>query len=189
MDSRRSSIPRSSPRAARRGFTLVELIVAASLGGVVLAAVLGASLQLLRSGVRVSAYAEMNIQARRALEQLAVDMKAASDLTWHSATDISVTVEKSDGTSSVYTYAWNSGTNQLIRVPGTSSSSQTGQLTLASGISSLAFSRLTTSGTEATTDSATKRVQVVLTLRRSGGATGASSRVATTFTLRNKPAS
>jgi hypothetical protein len=164
-------------------------MVAASLGTVVLAAVLSASLQLMRSGVRVSAYAEMNTQARRVMEQLAVDLKAASNLTWHSATDLTVTVEKSDGTTALYTYYWNSSSKKLVRVPGSSSASQTGQWELASGVSSLAFSRLNSAGTTAATDSATKLLRVVITFSRSSGATAASSQIGTTYTLRNKPTS
>jgi hypothetical protein len=124
------------------------------------------------------------------MEQLAIDLKAASALTYNSASDITVTVAKSDGTSTQFTYAWNSTTQDVYRVPGTSSASLTGRLQLMRGVSALTFSRLDTSGNAASTDNATKSVKVALTIRRSAtGTAAASSTVASIITLRNKPVS
>src|SRR5688572_11779810 len=54
---------RSKHQAA--GFTLTEVLVAALLGGLILTGVLTTNLQLLRSGVRITQYAEMSSQIRR----------------------------------------------------------------------------------------------------------------------------
>ncbi|HEX2861282.1 MAG TPA: prepilin-type N-terminal cleavage/methylation domain-containing protein, partial [Lacunisphaera sp.] len=51
-----------------RGFTLVEVLIAASLGTIVMAGVLAAFLMLVRSGVRVGNYSMMESQTRRAFE-------------------------------------------------------------------------------------------------------------------------
>ncbi|MCX6953391.1 MAG: type II secretion system protein [Verrucomicrobia bacterium] len=189
-DSKPISRARSKPRDTRRAFTLVELMVAAGISSFVLAGVLTASMQLMRSGVRLAQYSEMDSQLRSAFEQLGVDLKAASAFTFNSATDITVTVAKSDGTTAQYTYAWNSSTKIFYRVPGASSASTSGRLQLASGVSALAFSRFDTSGNSASTDNATKRVKISLTATRSAsGAARTTTTDANTYTLRNKPVS
>jgi prepilin-type N-terminal cleavage/methylation domain-containing protein len=174
----------------RRGFTIVELLVATGISSFVLVAVLATMLQLVRSSTRVTQYAEMDTQVRRTFEQLGVDVKAASAFTYNSASNITVTVAESDGTSSQFTYAWDSATKIFYRVAGADSASVTGRVKLMTGVNSLAFTRLTTSGGAATTDNATKRVKISLTVKRTAtGAASSSSTVATSFVLRNKPAS
>lgn len=177
-------------RAARRAFTLVELLVALSISGLVLAGVLAAAIQIMRSGVRVTQYAEMDTQVRRAFEQLAVDLKAASAFTYNAANDITVSVAESDGTTSLFTYAWNSTTKVFYRVAGADSAATSGRLQLMTGVSALTFSRLTTAGAAATTDNSTKRLGLAVSLVRSAsGAARATATVANTYTLRNKPVS
>ena len=56
-----------SSHHSRPGFTLVEVMVGALLGGFVLAGVLVTNLQLMRSGLRITQYAEMSTQTRRGL--------------------------------------------------------------------------------------------------------------------------
>ncbi len=175
---------------ARRAFTLVEILVALGLSGFVLAGVLTATLQLMRSGARVTQYAEMDTQVRRTFEQLGIDLKAASALIYNSASDVTVTVEKSDGTTSQFTYAWDSTTKIFYRVAGDNSAVTSGRISLLSGVSALAFSRRDASGATASTDGATKRLGLAITLYRSAtGAARTTSTAATTFTLRNKPIS
>ena len=175
---------------ARRAFTLVELLVAVGLSGFVLAGVLTTSVHIMRSGVRLGHYAEMDTQLRRTFEELAIDVKADHGFTYKSANDITVTVAESDGSSSQFTYAWNRSTLIFYRVTGASSAATTGRIQLMTGVTALAFSPLTTSGGAASTDSATKSLKVALTVARAvTGAARATSTAATTFTLRNKPAS
>lgn len=188
MDSTPITPPsRSNPASA---FTLVELLIALAIGAVLLAGIITASFQLTRSGVRVTHYAEMDTQVRRCFEQLALDLRAATSFTSNSASDISIIVAKSDGSTAQYTYAWNDQTGSLYRVPGADRNSRTARLWLVSGVSTLSFSRFDLGGNTASSDSATKRVGITLTLARriSGGAT-ASSAASTVFMLRNKPAS
>lgn len=194
-----SPLSRTVPdaRARHAAFTVVELLIAATVSGILLTAVLATTVEMARSSVRISNYADMDLQVRRAFEQLGVDLKAASNLTWNSASDITVTVAKSDGTTTQVTYAWNSTTETFFRVPGTSSASFTGRRDLVRGIPSsanggtgLAFARLDSNGNATTSDAATKRLQVTFTVIRGVG-TAAKTRTAaaTVFTLRNKPAS
>ena len=191
------SRPAPEGAARRRAFTVVELLVAATVSGIVLTGVLATTVELARSSMRVTHYADMDMQVRRAFEQLGVDLKAASNLTWNSATDITVTVPRSDGTSEQFTYAWSSSTETFYRVPGASSASYTGRRDLIRGIPSaanggtgLAFARLDSGGNATSSDAATKRLQISLTVSRNVG-TAAKTRTvaATVFTLRNKPAS
>ena len=165
-------------------------MVATGVSGIVLGSVLTATLQLAASSVRVTHYAEMDSQVRRAFEQLATDARAASGLTWNSAADITLTVEESDGTTAQFTYAWNSTSRSFYRVPGASSASTSGRIHLVAGATAVAFSRLDTGGNATQTDSAAKRLKLALTVARTPtGAAKATSSVAAIYTLRNKPAS
>jgi prepilin-type N-terminal cleavage/methylation domain-containing protein len=192
-----SMAPRRDPTVAR-GFTLVELMVAATLSGLVLAGVLTATLQLMRSGVRITQYAEMSTQVRRGLEQLGHDLRIASAIKWNSASDLTLTLPTAGGATTQVTYAWTSATQSLFSVPGADSSVTTGRAYLLRGIpanadgsAGVTFARYDRDGNVATTDLATKRVQVFLNVVRATGetATATDTAVSASFILRNKPTS
>ena len=69
------------PKRRNRAFTLVEVLIAASLGSIVLAGVLSSYLMLIRSGVRVANYSTMETETRRAFEQLGIDARMANNFT------------------------------------------------------------------------------------------------------------
>lgn len=186
----------SFPGDGRRGFTLVELMVAALLGSMVLAGVLTTNLQLMRSGARATQYAEMSTQVRRGLGQLEGDLKSAITIVWNGASDITLTLPAQDGTTSQVTYAWTSATQSFFRVPGANSAVTTGRIYLVRGIPLLAdgsagltFARYDRDGAVATTDLATKGVQVSLNVVRSEStvARTTDTAVSAIFILRNKP--
>ena len=192
--------PAASPvdRGAGRGFTLVELMVAAVLGGLVLTGVLTTNLQLMRSGVRVTQYAEMSSQVRRGLQQLETDLKSASAIIWNSTSDITLTLPTSAGSTRQVTYAWTSATQSFFLVPGASSAATTGRVYLVSGIPALSdgsagvtFARYNRDGGATTTDLATKSVQVSLNVVRSSSRAPntTDTAVSARFILRNKPTS
>lgn len=144
----------------------------------------------MRSAVRVTYYAEMDAHVRRGLEQLSLDLRAATAFTYNGASDITVTVAIPNGTSVVYTYAWNSSTRALYRVPGNSSSSQSNRLWLMSGVSAQSFSRFNNSGASTTGDSATKSGGGSFAIARTAmGGAGATSKVGASFMLGNKTSS
>lgn len=185
-------------RPTSGGFTLVELMVAALLGGLVLTGVLTTNLQLLRSGVRVTQYAEMSTQVRRGFEQLERDLKSASDLAWNNASDITLTIPTAAGTTRQVTYAWTSATQSFFLVPGASSAVTAGRVILVRGLpiksdgsAGVLFARYDRDGNTASTNPATKRVQVILNLVRSTGsaAQATDTAVSAIFILRNKPTS
>ena len=172
--------------------------MAALLSGLVLTGVLATSLQLMRSSVRITQYAEMSAQIRRGLGQLGHDLKIASAIKWNSASDITLTLPTTSGTTTQVTYAWTSATQSLFVVPGTDSTVTTGRFFLVRGIPALAhgsagvtFARYDRDGNAATTDLATKRVQINLNVVRRTGQTAAATDTAVSaiFILRNKPTS
>ena len=178
-----------------RGFTLVELLMAVSLSSFVLAGVLTTNLHLVRGGIRITQYAEMDSQVRRGYEQLGHDLKIASAITWNGTSDITLTIPNSSGATTQVTYAWTSGTQSLFKVPGASSAVTVGRvylvqgiLPLAGGAPGLTFARFDRNGVAATTDLATKRIQVRMTVSRQSGtaATATANAVSVTFILRNK---
>lgn len=182
----------------RRGFTLVEVMVAALIGGFVLLGVLATNLQLMRSGVRMTQYAEMNSQVRRGLGQLSHDLKIATDVTLNSTSDLTLTIPLTAGGTTQVTYAWTDATQSLFVVPGASSTVTTGRVFLVRGIPALpgggagvTFSRFTRDGTAAATNGATKRIGITMNVARQSGTTAkvSDSAVSATFILRNKPIS
>lgn len=179
-----------------RAFTLVEVMVAATLSVFVLAGVLVANLQIIRGGVRMAQYVEMDSQVRRALDLLSHDLKAATDLKWNSASDLTLTIPVSGGTTAQVTYAWTAASGTFFRVAGASSAALNGRLDLVRGISvlpdgaaGLTFARFDRDGIATTSDAATKSVQITMTVARHAPTTAAASQnaVSATFTLRCKP--
>lgn len=188
----------STVRNGTRGFTLIELMVAATLGGLILTGVVTTNLQLMRSGVRVTQYAEMSSQTRRAIEQLEGDLKSASDIVWNNASDITLTIPTAAGGTRQVTYAWTSATQAFYLVPGASSAVTAGRVVLvkdipvrSDGSAGVAFARYDRDGNAATTDLATKRVQVSMNVvrTRATAARSTDTAVSAIFILRNKPTS
>ncbi|MSU50892.1 MAG: hypothetical protein EXS37_17685 [Opitutus sp.] len=75
------------------GFTLVEVMIGASLSSFILAGVLTAFVFLGRSGASISNYNDMESQARRALELFAQDTRQASTITWNSKFSVTMVVD------------------------------------------------------------------------------------------------
>jgi len=173
-------------------------MVATMICGIVLAGVLTANFQIMRSGVRITQHAEMSAQIRRALDQLGRDLKNASAIKWNSSSDITLTLPTSSGSTTQVTYAWTSATQNFFMVPGADSSVATGRILLVTGIPALAdgsagvvFARRDRDNNAATTDNATKRVQVIFNAVRKSerSADATDTAVSAFFTLRNKPTS
>ena len=179
-----------------RGFTLVEVLIAALLGSLILVGVLTTNLQVVRSGVRITQYAEMEAQVRRGLEQLGHDVRIASGITWNSGSDITLTIP-SGSVSQQVTYAWTGATQSLFVVAGSDSSVTAGRVYLVQGIPPLAngsagltFARYDRDGNGAATDAATKRIQVTMVLGRNARVmpSATETAVSATYTMRNKVA-
>jgi len=184
-----------------RAFTLVEVLIAASLGTIVMAGVLSAFLMLVRSGVRVSNYSVMETQTRRAFEQLGIDARMANKITSHftgnAITAFTLTIPNNDLSSQrTVTYGYDASTSddkKFFMVPGTSPSGTTGRLNLVSKVTSLTFLRYDTESAliPATTvsDAGVKHVQVSISVSRADSGVAAATQVirSSAFTMRNIP--
>lgn len=176
---------RPPPPGRRRGFTLVEVMVAAALGAIILAAVLTAFIYLARSANSLNQYSELQMRARRVMLQAGNDLRQATGVTWVDARTLAVTV---DGT--VVTYAYDAATQRLTRTPAGGTTS-----TLAANLVSFQFNAYNLAGTalDLTSDltaasNATKIVQLQFTLRRTGANTADATdrEVSARFLMRNK---
>lgn len=179
------------PRAGRRqrGMSLVEVMIGATLASFVLAGVVSTFLFLGRSGANISNYSEMESEARTGLEYFAQDTRQASDLTWNSATSITLRV---NGTN--ITYSYSSANETFSRTIGSSTTE------LVEGVSEFTFSGYMITGasvdlsdlsTAAKRDAAsdvTKQLQVYLKASRSSVTvtTATNTVLSARYILRNK---
>lgn len=182
-----------SNRRRQRGFTLVEILVGATLGSVVLSAVLGTFLMLGRSGANVANYAVMETQSRRAIEELSQDLRMASDVTWNSTTSITLVVPDNYISTDPLetnrvTYAFDTATGVFFRKPGRAATSGT-KTTLIRNVSSFTYARFDRVDNPSTADVTTKRIQVSMLVRtRTATVVAATNTIlSASFILRNKP--
>lgn len=188
------------PRRRRGGFTLVEVLIAASLGTVILAAVLSAYMMVVKSGVRVSNYSTMETETRRAFEQLGVDARMAnnfvSNYTGSVITSFTLTIPSNDLATQrwvKYGYDTSDSTNKkFYAVAVNSSGTAIGPVNvLVNKVTSLTFLRYDTSDTlipaSTTSDTGVKHIQVSISVSRSTTGVAAATQVirSSAFTIRN----
>ncbi len=104
-----SHVPEAK-RQSRRGFTLVEMMVAAGISAMVLTGIMTTFLFLGRTGARFQNYNDMEAQTRRTLELFAQDVRQASTITWNSEDSVTFTV---NGLTVTYTNTSNNFTRQI----------------------------------------------------------------------------
>jgi prepilin-type N-terminal cleavage/methylation domain-containing protein len=186
-------LDRASPeRRSSRGFTLVEVMIGATLSSFVLLAVLTTFLFMGRSGANLSNYSDMESQARKALEIFAEDVRQASVVNWTSEHSLTITV---NAVQVVYTY--NSGSGTFTRT-----SSGTTR-TLISGIVASSFEfkaynlaqvdgvtsmPLTTAAERVAANTSTKQIQISLRSTRTTQTVRSATNLVLSarFILRNK---
>lgn len=179
---------RIEPRRARRSaFTLVEVLIGATLGTLILAGVLTAFLFLGRSGVGIQNYNDMESQARKSLELFAEDVRQASAITWNDTVTVTLNVNSAPV---IYTYVASAGTFYRRDASGTRA--------LVTGVTAFAFKAYTITGTEITDLSSaaartsaskvTKQLQLTLEAARARStlATATNTVLSARFILRNK---
>ncbi len=187
----------SNRRRARRGFTLVEVMVAAGLSGFILSGVLSAFLMLGRSGYNASNYAVMEAEARRALETFSQEARQANNIVWNSANSVTLTVVASPGNYTV-TYAYDPSASGdtakcFYRLPG-NASSLSRRLILVRNVTDFSFRRYkVVNGVDfaAINDLETKQIQITLRSTRTGFTTVATTNavLSARVVLRNKSVS
>lgn len=188
---------RSGNRPNQRGFTLVEMMVGATIGAFVLAAILSTFLMLGRNGYNAANYSMMEAEARRALETFSEEARMASDLTWNSSTSVTLTVYASTGTYLV-TYAYDSSTSgataqSFYRQTGAASGAGA-KTVLVRNVTEFAYRRYkVVNGVDyaASNDIETKQIQITLRSIRTGITTVATTNavLSARVVLRNKAVS
>ncbi|MBI2518714.1 MAG: prepilin-type N-terminal cleavage/methylation domain-containing protein [Opitutae bacterium] len=180
--------PIREPRRPRGGFTLVEVMISAGLGAILLAGVMSTFLFMGRSGANFQNYSDMESQARKALETFAEDARQADTITWNSNVSIRLTVN-----TVVVVYEYDSSTATFYRrVSGSSRALITGITA-----SSFAFKAYNVNGTDlpltsaaelATATSTTKQLQISLEATRTSQTVVAATNsvLSARYILRNK---
>jgi prepilin-type N-terminal cleavage/methylation domain-containing protein len=106
----------STSKARYHGFTLVEMLVATAVGGLVLAAVMAMSLFSARSFAAISNYVDLDIKSRTALDTMTSDIRQASDLFNASSNSLSFhLVDIGTGATNVLQYTYDPSGKTLKR--------------------------------------------------------------------------
>lgn len=175
----------------RRGFSLVELMVSSTFGGILLIAALTGFLFIGRTGANMRNYTDMERQARKAIETFAADVRMAKGATWNSENSLTLTVVTAAGLTQNYTYTYNPDAGTFQRVANGTTTP------LLTGITAFTFTAykintepidLSNPTTLASASNLTKQVQISLrTIRRTTTVTDATNSVISArFILRNK---
>jgi hypothetical protein len=181
----------STPRT--KAFTLVEVIIAATLSTFVLAGVLSAFVFMARTGFRSSGYSEMEAEVRRGLDVFAQDTRNATDVRWNGAQSVTLTVNGGPVTYAYDATATSPTYRSFYRVPGDAGSGAPRTVLVRGVTTDFAFRRYKleqpgVADNTAQNDSETKLLQLSLrATRTSVAATGASqSAISARYLLRNK---
>ncbi|WP_414662854.1 PilW family protein [Horticoccus sp. 23ND18S-11] len=116
------SSTRRTEIASRRGFTLVEVLIGASLSTVLLAGVLSTVLLLGRTSANIVNYSDIEARARKSLEQFSREVRLAYDVPTFSGTSVTLSIPdttsapKGTGTGAyTVTYTFDSVNRVLTR--------------------------------------------------------------------------
>ena len=182
----------------RRAFTLVEVMVAAGLSGIVLVAILTAFLFIGRASITMRNYTDMETEARNAMETFAQDVRMSSGATWISANSLTLTIEQGGGTTTAtYTYHPTASGSGASFIPArTFTRTVSGRTdTLITNIRSFEFNAysidtaaISLASISAATSNATKQVQISLETERVNTtlALATNKVISARFVLRNK---
>ena len=196
-----TSLPeRRSLKNRSAGFTLTEVLMAASLSAMILAGVLSTSVLIIRSSVRASNYSVMEAETRRAFEQMGIDARMASDFSCvfnplGSITSFTLTIPNEDLSQTYYvTYGYdtsNSANQVIFTVPGNNPAATVGRRVLVNQVNAMTFLRYDATNTlipAATTSNAgIKHIQMSVSVLRTGVGIANATQVirSSAFTLRN----
>ena len=189
------TISTTRPDLTRRGFTLVEVMIGASIGSFVLLGMLSSYLMLGRSSARLTNYNIMEVESRRALDEFSQDVRMASNITWNGNTSVTLTVpDNYAANANQVTYAYDSSTSgatktSFYRMPFNSDSTDvTSKRVLVHNVSTCLYRRYDRLDATATTDTSTKRIELSLkvSVTSQTTATTTENAVSATYLLRNK---
>ncbi len=109
------SMKANRARQNRRAFTVVELMLAVTIGGIVLAGAATSINLWARSSMAVGNYADMSGSCRRALDTFATDVRMANDVSVATASTFSFTAFDSGTGSVAVSYAFDNVNKTLTR--------------------------------------------------------------------------
>lgn len=192
-----------------RGFTLVEIMIGASIGAFILTGVMTTFILTGKNGVNAANYVEMESDANKGLEIFAREIRMASSVSSPSTTSVTLGIPDAttSSTTAAYTvtYAFDSTNKKFTRTitSGTGPSSlPTGNL--MSGVQSLTFKYYSyiasdgyingsqidnTISSPSSSISQIKQIELTLTAQRSSTTvvTATNNVLSARFILRNKP--
>jgi type II secretory pathway component PulJ len=146
-------------RASSAAFSLVELMVSLTLVMLLTLALLTSYVFIARGDRSLQNYGEMNAQARKLLEQLGEDLRAATDVTNFTSNSLTLTVPTNAAATTTQDVTWDfNSVNGTVTRQDTSSTK-----TLARDVQTFGF--YYANGTNAQTTSLVEVKQVQLSLR------------------------
>jgi prepilin-type N-terminal cleavage/methylation domain-containing protein len=170
-------------KGGRRGFTLVEVLIATSLSAVILAAVFSAYLFLGRNLTRLVNVQQQDVASRSAVRQFTQDVSAAVQLTTATSSQIVLTKPSASGTTTV-SYVYSAADRTLTRVAGSTTR------TLLSGLTDFTVAYFNSAGGATANPGSVKAVELSFTTAAGSDASGTRARYASVsprVILRNKP--
>jgi len=172
-----------TPLRSRRGLTLTEVLVASSLIGILMSAVLSSFVFLLQGEQSLGNYSAMNSSARGLLELLGRDAKSAISVTNFTATSLTMVVptNTTGGTQQV-TYELDAANNTCVRIAGGTTR------TLVTDVTEFSFRYLNSNNVVTNSLAELKQVQLSLRMvRRVSSSSNSQYVISAQYTLRAKP--
>jgi prepilin-type N-terminal cleavage/methylation domain-containing protein len=202
-----TSIPLTDRGRALRAFTLTEVIIASTIGSVIMLGVLTTFLMLGRSAANLVNYNELDTEARRALELFSEDVRMAKEVNWHgvtpaNATSVTLTIPPvaAAGADVLVTYFWDTLENSDSRLsfcrkigspPPNTQTTNRGTV-LVRNVTTFQFNAFKIGGSGPASNALeTKQIQLSLTASRSSrtAVTATDMVLSARFILRNKRSS
>jgi prepilin-type N-terminal cleavage/methylation domain-containing protein len=167
------------------GFTLTEVLIALVISTMLMGAVMSSYIFMAKSCVSLNDYTELDMETREAIETFSREVRAASDISGFSSSNMTLTVSGPGGDYTVnYTYV--PGDQVFYRAYGTSD-----QKALLTGVESFSLKRFNLLHNPAINDLETKQIQLDAKTVRSGGVKfrATNNVLSARYIMRNKVAS
>lgn len=175
----------SPRRRGNKGFTLVEVLVASTVGAVMLGLAMDSYVHLLKNMSAATAYRSIHTDARKAMAYISRDIRATSNLlTFAAVDDITLQVVNSAGTIEQIQYHL---VSQKLRRDNLTTLVNN---TLTENVTLLSFSRFTNPGQAASGNSTTYELRCELTVTNANvpfRSMAATDLLQTRGLFRNKP--
>lgn len=110
-----TTITEHSKRRARRGFSLVEVLISTAVMAFFVAIATSSLVSISRSSSAMLNYQSMNEESRSMLEQFSRDLRATIDVISVSSSGLTITTMTSSGSQTNITYTYNSDAGVVYR--------------------------------------------------------------------------